>query len=322
LENLFQFNRRVLSELKIQGRKYVWGSCEVVLAPNPKLGEQPVLLVPLDTLRALPIATDWDGVMDAASHNDALRSRINLDIGNIWAFRTRADKAKIRQEALRSKRSFEAIIAMINAAKKTPYNFTKDPEGEIFWRRLLARLAQTEPLAIDRSDSMNSDHARGVVEKIIGQFRHLIEDRRYSAELYKDDGSPRHEKAAQRFFFAVADCYCKANNLDITPEADTGAGNIDFKFSLGYECRILVEIKLSTNARLIEGFANQITAYNSAERAIGSYYVVIDVGHMGNKDSNLTKLKNNWTSQDKPVPELCFIDGSIRPPASKLTARQ
>jgi hypothetical protein len=67
-------------------------------------------------------------------------------------------------------------------------------------------------------------------------------------------GSPRPEKAAQRLFFAIAYAYCKANNLDVTPEADTGNGPVDFKVSLGFTGRVLVEIKLSTNTKLVRGY--------------------------------------------------------------------
>ena len=41
-------------------------------------------------------------------------------------------------------------------------------------------------------------------------------------ELYRDNGRPRHESLAQRLFFAVAYCYCEANDLDLSPEADSG----------------------------------------------------------------------------------------------------
>ena len=66
----------------------------------------------------------------------------------------------------------------------------------------------------------------------VDQFQFLIEKRRLSEELYHE-GDPRPEKSAQRLFFAVAHAYCKANNLDLTPEADTGNGPVDFKMSSG-----------------------------------------------------------------------------------------
>ncbi len=318
LPDLILFNRRILGELKIRTKKYQWKNTTIELAANPKLDNEPVVLLPLDILRRLPIALDWEDVIDAARHNSLLRDRVNADLGNIWSLKTRKDKSAIRSAAMQSKRSFETLLAMVDAPVKEPYNASRDPEGELFWRRYLATLAVEEPLTLELKGPPDKKKAIAVVEKIIEQYRHLIEDRRYSSELYRDDRSPRPEKASQKFFFAVADCYCKANGLDVTPEADTGAGSVDFKFSAGYSCRILVEIKLSTNPKLIDGFRKQITAYSAAEDAIASYYVVINVGHLGRKDQMLTRLKDEWKKTDKLRPELRFIDGKLRPPASKL----
>ena len=223
----------------------------------------------------------------------------------------------MRALVLRSKRAFETYLELLESVRKEPYDSSGDPEGELFWRRQLSEIAQTEPLRLELSGAPDNEKVVAIVETIIEQFRHLIEDRRYSAELYRDDGSPRPEKAAQRFFFAVADCYCKANNLDVTPEADTGAGTVDFKFSTGYKCRITVEIKLSTNSKLVSGFENQITAYSIAEDAAASFYVVIDVGRLGRKDQELQKLRNEWKMQTKLRPELKFVDGKLRPSASR-----
>lgn len=38
------------------------------------------------------------------------------------------------------------------------------------------------------------------------------------------------EKAAQHLFFTMAYSYFKANNLDVTSEADAGNGPVDIKF--------------------------------------------------------------------------------------------
>src|SRR5690242_12148223 len=73
---------------------------------------------------------------------------------------------------------------------------------------------------------------------------------RLSRLLYNDDKSPRKEKAAQLAFFGIANAYCEANNFDISPEADGGAGPVDFKISKGYEYRVVVEMKLSSNSNL------------------------------------------------------------------------
>ena len=154
------------------------------------------------------------------------------------------------------------------------------------------------------------------MDRIVDQFRFLIEQRRISEELYHN-GSPRPEKAAQRLFFAVAYAYCKANNLDLTPEADTGNGPVDFKISQGFRGRVLVEIKLSYNGKLVSGYTRQLEAYRTAEETLKAYYLVIDVGHMGKKYERLLELKREAASRGEPAPPIVVVDGLRRRSASK-----
>lgn len=155
------------------------------------------------------------------------------------------------------------------------------------------------------------------MEQIIDQFSFLITERRLSEELFAD-GKPKHERTAQRIFFAVAYAHCKANNLDITPEADTGNGSVDFKFSSGFDVKALVEIKLSTNSKLRSGYGKQLEKYKEAEETSEGFYVVIDVGSMGKKYENLIAEHNNRVNKGLPVFTIKLIDGNRRPSASNL----
>jgi len=156
-----------------------------------------------------------------------------------------------------------------------------------------------------------------IVEQILKQFQFLIEDRRLSDDLYHEE-QVRPEKAAQRLFFAVAYAYCKANNLDITPEADTGNGPVDFKVASGFEGRVLVEIKLSTNTKLLRGYDRQLETYKTAEETVRGFYVVIDVGKMGKKANALRGLRNTAIREGHTASPIIFIDGIRKPSASKL----
>jgi hypothetical protein len=66
-------------------------------------------------------------------------------------------------------------------------------------------------------------------------------------------------------FFVVASSYCSANNLDLTPEAETGRGPVDFKISSGNHGRLLVEVKLSTSSRLLSGYTTQLELYKKGK---------------------------------------------------------
>lgn len=323
LGDLLRFNDRVLADLGVareprrirmpDGRTY-----ETSLPVNPHVkGGAPIILVPDDILRALPIAKDWSDVADAASKSEEIRNRVNTQIAELWKVKTLKDKATMRQWALSGKDAFQTLLDMLRAVKPAAYDMARDPDGEVTWPRIAAHVATSEPLHLIVPKRLDTAGVTSVVDQIIEQFKFLIEKRRLSEELYHE-GGPRPEKSAQRLFFAVAYAYCKANNLDVTPEADTGNGPVDFKVSAGFEGRVLVEIKLSTNTKLVKGYTRQLETYKAAEEAQRGYYVVLDVGSMGKKDEELVRLKNDASADGKQVSEIVFIDGTRKPSASKL----
>lgn len=156
-----------------------------------------------------------------------------------------------------------------------------------------------------------------ITDKIIDLFKFLIEKRRLSEELYHNH-SPRPEKAAQRLFYAVADAYCNANNLDVTPEADTGNGPVDFKLSTGKSSRVLVEIKLSINSKLVAGYNRQLTTYDEAEEALHSIFLIIDVGGTGENIKRVYEKRNERAVREQSAPAVVVVDGRQRVSASKL----
>jgi hypothetical protein len=135
--------------------------------------------------------------------------------------------------------------------------------------------------------------------------------------LHNEDGSPRRERAAQLTFYAIAQAYCEANDLDISPEADAGVGPVDFKFSRGYREKVTVEVKLSSNPRLINGYMTQLPAYDSAERSIASFYLLIQVTESDVGIRALEKIYRNRRDEGKPWPKLIRVDGRIEPSASR-----
>lgn len=179
-------------------------------------------------------------------------------------------------------------------------------------------MATEEPLSLKIPQTLDLDGLSKIVTQIIEQFRFLVEERRFSEELYQQNGSPRPEKSAQRLFFAIAYAYCKANNLDITPEADTGNGPVDFKVSQGFTGRVLVEIKLSTNSRLVKGYTRQLETYKTAEETQRGFYLVIDVGQMGEKEKALMAAKNEAAARGDQTSPIILVSGTRKPSASKL----
>ena len=321
LKDLISFNDRILKELAVPREEFSFQlkSGEVFNAHLPRNnfaeGHEPILLVPVDILRELPISADWGSVARAAKHNSQLRERFNSDLGFIWERASKRDKKSLRDRALESHASFETFLEMLKGAGARPYDIVGDKFGEIAWRRIAHELAAQQPFRLQDPEH-SATGLRSTVDAIIAQFKFLIEERRLSEELYAND-RPRIEKASQRLFFAVSYAYCKANNIDVTPEADTNNVPVDFKFSTGFDARVVVEIKLSRNSKLVEGYQKQLATYETAEETQYGYYIVIDVGSMGDKDKRLYEVERQMKKRGRTSP-IIMIDGRRRPSASKL----
>jgi hypothetical protein len=317
-DSLSEFNARILNELNLSATYFRIGGKDRAFLKNPfEKKETPVILVPKDILRSLPTANDWDSVAAAARENKELREKINSDIGEIWAAKTKRDKEKLKAQAIKSKEAFNTLLDTIKSANTKPYDIGLDPDGVLIWSQVGIEFANKNPFSFEQKSVTNLDEAFKVVKEIVNQFRHLIEKCGLNKELYTVKNKPRHESTSQRIFFAVAHSYCKANNIDISPEIDTGNGKVDFKFSTGFNERILVEIKLSTNTKIKSGYSAQLEEYKIAQQTMKAIYLVIDVGKMGNKDKDLIKIRNDAAVKKDPLSELEFVDATPKISASK-----
>ena len=137
LPNLLTFNARILRAIDVPVKKVTitlknGNSFEAELSINPCLKEEtPVVLVPADILRDLPIATDWSDVADAAAKNSVLRNKVNRQIAEIWSRKTRKDKAQLRRWALSSEESFNLYLELLRGARPIAYDIAGDPLGEM-----------------------------------------------------------------------------------------------------------------------------------------------------------------------------------------------
>jgi len=222
-------------------------------------GRRGVVLVPRDILRDLPIATDWSDVSRVALENKQIRDRVNELLASFAKATVAQKKAALRNAALQSAKNFRDMFEGLLDVAEKGYDGEADQAGIYAFRKVLQNVAVAYPLRIAQPTAYTRTELARVVGQIIGQFRNLIQ-KNDLADLLWHAGTPRHEKAAQLLFFAVADAYCKANNIDISPETDSGGGPVDFKFSTGYDGRYLVELKLSTG-RVVHGYSVQLEVY-------------------------------------------------------------
>lgn len=323
--NIVDFNHRIYSALGLATQEY-----EVRLkngirykgsfAQNPlvRSSNTPVILMPLDILRDLPVALDWRGVQSVSEQNQGFRDSLNSSMAALWSKKSLESKSKLKNWALSSSSAFGDLLDMLHGMDGKPYDFAGDKLGELIWRSFGDRITADYPLLIAKPTQLTHTSALEVVDKIIDQFIFLVEERDVWRELYTDEMKTRIEKAAQRLFYIAAISYCEASNLDITPEAETGRGPVDFKFSIGMSGRILVEIKLSPNGKLVSGFTKQLQIYNAAEKAFASRYVIINVGGMGDKLKRVKAAEQAQLLEHGSSPKVIVVDGLPRLSASKV----
>lgn len=313
---LYRFNEQVLRKLGIATEKFDTDIGEFNLCPNPfETTRYPVVLVPRDILRPLPIVNDWSDIADAASKNASLRKRVNDTIGDIWRLKTKKDKEAARTAVLTDPKALRALLDAIAISDQVPYDAQADIEGHYLWRAVLAEMATLFPVKIIAPKRASGSELERVVDEIIAAFTDLVENKGQWIHFWHGD-KPRHERSAQRLFFAIADIYCKFNDIDISPESHSGAGPVDFKFSSGYDARVLVEVKLSTG-KVVHGYEVQLERYKKAESTFRARYLVVNVGRMGKKLEEVLLIKNSRAKKKEPVSPIIEVDGRRKKSASK-----
>ena len=155
-----------------------------------------------------------------------------------------------------------------------------------------------------------------VVGRICSQYKTLIEDNGLSNLLYDSTGKSKHESAAQLLFYGIADSYCAANNIDLSPESNAGRGPVDFKLSRGSTDKVIVEVKLTSNPQLKHGIEKQVPIYMAQEKTKKAIYLIIDNGHPKTTESFI-KFYNALGQEIKSKISCFIIDGTKKPSASK-----
>lgn len=285
------------------------------LPENPCRQGYPVLFVPKDILRHLPIANDWTEVSKVVLEVDDIRNAVNQLLGDITQATVTERKDAIRKVALQSLHNFREILeAILNSGAH--YDANEDIFGYYAFRKIFA--LDTAAFKWKKVPAYNTDKVGliAIVKEIIEHFKKLMEDNNLW-ELIWSGNKPRRERAAQLLFFAVADVFCKTNNIDVSPEMNAGGGPVDFKFSKGYKNKVLVEIKLSTG-KVVHGYTKQLEIYKKASNTDSAVFLIMDVGGMKNKLGRIQALQQVKIKAGEAASEIVLIDAKKKKSASKV----
>lgn len=276
--------------------------------------EKSTVLVPRDIVRDLPVANDWSDIEAATAANQNIRNRVNVLLGGI-AQPTVADrKAALRSAAMESAELFDSFLQAVKSFA-AHYDPNEDALGYYRLKSILSGDKSQFKAAKSHDLSKGIPAIIAMVHETIAMFKHHVENGNLWEELWID-GVPKRERAAQLIYYAMADCFCIANNIDISPEAHMGGGPIDFKFSKGYNARVLVEMKRS-GGTVIHGYEKQLEIYKKAARTFHGIFVVMNFGDMGDKLTQIRAIRDTRIKAGEVASDIVVIDATRKASASK-----
>ena len=287
--------------------------------PYNDLNGEPVILMPVDILSDLPVALSRHDVVNAWFHNDEVRIYLNSRVGKSWRsiITNKTSKKDLRDLVLSNTKALRELIDHYKRSAGGKYDFETDIKGFIAWYEPAKQYSQNHHLALCLAKNPSPKDVHAVVLQIVKQFKQLVENNGLNKVLFVGI-KPRHERMSQLLFFTIADIYCKANDLDLSPESNSGRGPVDFKISAGYEARSLVEIKLTSNPQILHGFEKQLEIYKRAENTNQAVYLVLKVAKTHeNKVIKLQNMRNSLMKSHGAAPDLVVVDATIKPSASR-----
>ena len=159
---------------------------------------------------------------------------------------------------------------------------------------------------------------------LIQAFKHSIEDQG-AWELLWSEGRGRAERAAQKLFQSIVVHYCRANNIDMSPESNAGRGPVDFKFSQGWGARAIVEMKLMRNSKFWDGLLAQVPQYAKSEEVTSAFFVAVAYTDEDLSQLRVTKVERAaaLASAHNSIDIVAVvIDARPKPSASNLKASE
>lgn len=276
--------------------------------------EKFVVLVPKDIVRELPIANDWGDIEAAVTQNARIRQAVNSMLAGI-ARPTVADrKEAFRAIALQSPQNFEDFLAAVKEHVRT-YDPNLDSLAYYRMKSIFASGFEGLKAGAGYDLSKGPEEIHRLVLDTLNFFKQHVENGNLWEELWIGD-KPKKERAAQLIYYAIADAFCHANNVDISPEANMGGGPIDFKFSSGYRARVLVEMKRS-GGTVRHGYEKQLEIYLDASRTNYGIFVVLDFGDLGKKLDQIVAIQTSRRAAGERASDIVVIDATRKLSASK-----
>jgi hypothetical protein len=288
-----------------------WRDLAVKLPTNPANGK-PVLLAPRAFLNELPIlnADDW---FDSGLNND-IRTQMNLTVGAAVRKQDIVDWARRHPERVRKwareQRSRDDLSG---------YDFQNDRRNVVRWDGPPTAFAVANPITTLAAVASQAElHA--LIEQMLNQFKHFIEDQRGWSLLWNTDGTEKPEEAAQLVFLGLAQHYLRQFNVELDREVEMGRGPVDIKVSSGSRFRLIVEVKKANNGKFWNGLEAQLPIYLQGDDCDDGWFVAVRYRSTKASDKRMRELPKRVRKTSAEVGKTlryAAIDGRPKESASK-----
>lgn len=307
-EDIVKYTKRVYKEFGINKENYPEYSFESGLLINP-YKDCELLLLPIDILHELPIARSWDDIDRVVTENETIRREMSELVGKEWRKLASSQKKRyIKDYIFMKPHLVSKVIADYRSTDVKAYDIYQNIDYKI--ERLINNITKVKKeLNLSEKNSYES------ALEIIGTFKNWIENQKGYTILEGID-TRNEEKIIQRTLHGTAGFYCKINNLDISPESNTGRGPVDFKISRGDD-KTVVEIKLTSNQETVHGFEIQIEEYAKSEGAENKIFLLIDNGRSSNRIKKVEESYENRKKAGENPAIVIVIDAKPKESASK-----
>jgi len=313
--DLFEYTERITKKFSIKNAVTLKTYERDYIVPCHPFQTKPLIFVPEDILRDLPVAHSYGEIAELAIFNEELRERFNRLIAPcfITEKNKKPSKKEIKKYLLSDKNKISTLIEAYESCSPSSYDFDIDPAGLYLWLEKAKKLVKQNPLRI-------ISHPKGrdltnIIQDIIDAFKKFIETKGGWRSLYDNKMRPLNESHARHFFYATAVLYCKACDIDISPESNAGRGPVDFKLSRGHSNKIIVEVKL-TSGNVYQGYEKQTRIYQESEEAKESYYIVVQVTEKSKALENILEFSDEEEEDGKLHPTIIVVDGTKKLSAS------
>lgn len=306
--DIVRYTKRIYREVNINEKNYPDHLFESGLMINSYKGCE-LLLLPIDILHELPIARSWEDIDRVVSENETIKREMSELVGKEWKKLVSSQKKQYIKDFIFMKPHLVSkVIADYKSTDIKAYDVYQNIDYKI--ERLVNNITKSnKELDLSKKNSYES------AIEIISEFKNWIENKK-GYTILEGIETRNEEKIIQRTLHGTAGYYCKVNNLDISPESNTGRGPVDFKISRG-EDKTVVEIKLTSNQETVHGFEIQIEEYAKSEGTENKIFLLIDNGRSSSRIKKVEESYDRRKKEGHNPATIIIVDAKSKEYASK-----